>query len=448
MDDTDTEAVKERVCAAIDERSDDVISLAESVQAEPELGYRETKTAKKIADRFSEMDLEVEAEVAVTGVRARAGEGDFVAAVLGELDALINSEHPLADPKTGAVHACGHHAQLAHLVAVGYGFTDTDIIEDFDVALELMAVPAEEYLDLEYRRGLVNEGRIEFFGGKQELIKRGYFEDVDCAAMVHAANETPDREITTDFSTNGFVGKFITYEGKESHAGSAPEEGVNALNAATLGLNAIHTQRETFADEDHVRVHPVITKGGDGVNVVPADVRVESYVRAKDLDAITDANKKVNRALKSGAMAVGADVTIEDYPGYMPLRTNQTLVDYYNDNVRRVLGEEALVAENSHLTGSTDMGDITQIVPGIHPWIGGFEGNVHARDFAVADAEMAYLLPAKATACTLIDVFADSEARAAIRRAKSEKRSREMYLAEARELRETLYGEYLDHLPK
>src|SRR5699024_6915894 len=98
--------------------------------------------------------------------------------------------------------------------------------------------------------------------------------------------------------------------------------------------------------------------------------------------------------------AVGANVTIEDYPGYMPLQTDRTLVNHYNDNVQRVLGDDALVAERSHLTGSTDMGDVTQIVPGIHPWIGGFEGNVHARDFEVADTEMAYLLPAKVTACT------------------------------------------------
>ncbi|EMA56672.1 amidohydrolase [Halococcus thailandensis] len=441
---TDTEALKERVCTAIDDRANDIVSLAESVQAEPELGYKEEKTTEKLADCFAEMDLDVETGLAVTGARARAGSGEFVAAVLGELDALVNNEHPLADSETGAVHACGHHAQLAHLAAVGYAFTETGVLNNLDGALELIAVPAEEYLDLEYRRGLINDGEIEFLGGKQELIRRGYFADVDCAAMVHAADETPGHEITTDFSTNGFVGKFITYEGKESHAGSAPEEGVNALNAATLGLNAVHTQRETFADEDHVRVHPIITKGGDGVNVVPADVRAESYVRAKDISAITDANTTVNRALESGAMAVGANVTIEDYPGYMPLQTDRTLVNHYNDNVQRVLGDDALVAERSHLTGSTDMGDVTQIVPGIHPWIGGFEGNVHARDFEVADTEMAYLLPAKVTACTLVDVFTDPEAREAIREAKDEKLSRETYLEQTRELRETISGEYLD----
>lgn len=446
MSTSDPTQLKEELCATIDEHRDAIVEFATAVEAEPELGYKETETTRKVTSVFEEIGLDVETELAVTGARARYGDGDFVVAILGELDALINEQHPKADPETGACHACGHHAQLAHLIGTAYAFTRTDAVDldAHDAALELMAVPAEEYLDLEYRQSLMDAGEIEFFGGKQELIKRGYFSDVDCAAMIHAADDTPEREITSDFSTNGFVGKFVTYEGRESHAGAAPEEGVNALNAATLGLNAVHAQRETFADEDHVRVHPILTNGGSGVNVVPAEVTAESYVRAKSSEAILDANEKVNRALESGAMAVGANVEIEDYPGYLPLRTNETLVSAYNENVRRLLGADALTGEQSHLTGSTDMGDVTQICPGVHPWVGGFEGNIHSREFKVVDEEMAYVLPAKLTACLIVDVLTDSEARESVRAARSEKLSEEAYLQKVRTMRQTVSGTYLE----
>lgn len=450
---TDTAALKRRVRETIDENEAAIRSLAESVHAEPELGYKETETTRKVADEFRGLGLDVETELAVTGARARAGEADgaadadaddeFVFALLGELDALVNPGHPAADPETGACHACGHEAQLANLVGAAYGLVASGVVDDLPGAVEFIAVPAEEYLDLEYRRNLLEDGEIEFFGGKQELIRRGYFDDVDCAAMIHAASETPEREVSSNFSSNGFVGKTVQYEGRESHAGGAPEEGVNALNAAMTGMNAVNANRETFPDEEHVRVHPIVTKGGDGVNVVPADVRMESYVRAKSVDAIEDANATTNRALESGAMAVGANVTIEDFPGYLPLRTDETLVAAFDDNAREVIGEDAVFGEQQHVTGSTDMGDVSQIVPSVHPWTGGFEGAVHSTEFGVADEEMAYLLPAKVTASMVVDVLADPEKREAVREAKAGKRSTDEYLEIVRGMRNTRQGSYM-----
>lgn len=440
----DAAALKRQVCAAIDDHREDIVALAKAVEAEPELGFKEVATTRKVVETFEGMGLPVEEELAVTGARARLGSGDLRAAVFGELDALVNPDHPKADPETGAVHACGHHAQLAHLVGVAFGFTGAGVVDELDASLDFVAVPAEEYLDLSYRRELIESGENEFVGGKQELIRRGHLDDVDMAVMMHAGNDAPGRVVTSDFSTNGFVGKFVTYRGKEAHAGAAPEEGVNALNAATLGMNAIHAQRERFADEDSVRVHPIITKGGDGVNVVPADVRMESYVRAKSIDAVREANGAVNRALESGAMAVGADVEINDYPGYMPLRTDPTIVGAYDDNVRNLVGTEALGPSGTHLTGSTDMGDVTQLIPGIHPWVGGFAGSLHARDFRVADEEMAYIVPAKLTACTLVDVLTDADRREAVLAAKAEKKDRATYLSEVRSFRQDVEASYLD----
>jgi amidohydrolase len=440
----DTDALKDRACDAIEEHREAIISLAKSIEDEPELGFKETETTRKVVETFEGMGLDAEDPLAVTGARARIGSGDPTIAVLGELDALVNPEHPKANPETGACHACGHHAQIANMIGTAFAFATTDVLDELGGQVDAIAVPAEEYLDLGFRRSLKDDGKIEFFGGKQELIRRGYLDDVDAAMMVHAADDTPEREVTTRNSTNGFVGKFVTYEGTASHAGGAPDEGVNALNAAMMGMNGIHAARERFRDEDAVRVHPIITKGGDGVNVVPSEVTMESYTRAKTIEAIDEANDDVNAALEAGAMAVGARVEIEDEPGYMPLRQDDTLTAAYEANAQEHLGDDALVTEASHLTGSTDMGDLTQVVPGIHPWVGGFEGSVHQQDFAVADEEMAYVIPAKITACTIVDLLADPDAVEAIRAAKEGKKTREEYLEDVRRFQGRTVGDYLD----
>lgn len=439
----DTDTLQDRATAAIDDRREDIIDLGESVQAEPELGFKETATTRKVADAFEHLGLAVETDLAITGVRSRIGSGDPVFAVIGELDALINPEHPKADPDTGAVHACGHHAQLANLYGTAIAFVETDLIDTLEGSIELIAVPAEEYLDLGYRKALVDSGELEFLGGKQELIRRGYLDDIDAAVMVHSGSETPDRTITADISSNGFVGKFVTYEGKESHAGAAPDEGINALNAATLGMNAIHTARERFRDEDHVRVHPILTNGGDGVNVVPSEVTMESYTRAKTVEAIEAANDDVNRALESGALAVGARVEINDYPGYLPMRSDPTLVAAFESNAADRLGSDGVSEESVHMTGSTDMGDITQLVPGIQPFIGGFDGAVHSREFRTVDKEMGYVMPAKLTVSTIIDVLADSDRREVLMAAKAEKTDVETYLETVRTMRADVVGDYM-----
>jgi len=441
---TDTDALKERARSAIDDHREEIVSLAKSIQDEPELGFKETETTRKVVETFEGMDLGVETPLAVTGARARIGSGDPTIAVLGELDALVNPEHPKANPETGACHACGHHAQIATMVGTAIAFATTGILDDLDGRVDAIAVPAEEYLDLGYRRQLKEDGEIEFFGGKQELLRRGYFEDVDAALMVHAADDTPEPEVTARNSTNGFVGKFVTYEGKASHAGGAPDEGVNALNAAVMGMNGIHAARERFRDEDAVRVHPIMTRGGDGVNVVPSEVTMESYTRAKTIEAIDEANDDVNAALEAGAMAVGARVEIDDEPGYMPLRTNDAMVDAYEANAAGLLGEDAIVTESTHLTGSTDMGDVSQVVPALHPWAGGFEGNVHQADFGVADEEMAYVTQAKIVAGTIVDLLADPDAVEALRAAKESKKTREEYLEDVRTFQDRVVGDYLE----
>lgn len=402
------ESLKQKVCAAIDAHKDELIAFGEDIFAHPELGFKEFRTAGLVKDIYNKLNIPFQSEVARTGVigELTGKSSDITVAVLGELDAVLNYDHPKCDAQTGAVHACGHNAMITSLVGVAYGLVESGVMEQLDGRVKLMAVPAEEFVELEYRQKLQNENEIEFMGGKQEFIRLGAFDDVDMAMMMHLTTEPEGRHCTVGASSNGFFGKTVRYVGKEAHAGGAPHAGVNALNAAMMGLMGIHANRETFKDADAIRVHPIITKGGDLVNIVPADVRMETYVRGRSLDAIIDANKKVNRALKAGAMAVGADVEITEIPGYLPLMQNPVMTEHFSANMKNLIGE-AHVTVGTAGGGSTDMGDVSTIMPAIHPTPTGVIGHAHARDYEFVDMEMAYVIPAKALAMTVVDLLFD-----------------------------------------
>jgi len=222
--------------------------------------------------------------------------------------------------------------------------------------------------------------------------------------MIHLASLPGERVVTVGGTSNGFIGKLVRYRGKEAHAGAAPHMGVNALNAAILGLTGVNFLRETWKEEDHVRVHPIITKGGDIVNVIPADVRIESYVRAASIEAMIEANWRVNRAFSAGALAVGADLTIEDIPGYLPRIPAPALAQVFRINAEQLVGTSR-IAEGEHSAGSSDIGDLSHVLPTIHPSVGGAKGPAHSNEFLIFDAEMAYVLPAKLLAATVVDLL-------------------------------------------
>ena len=396
--------LKQRTIDAIDKGRETIFSIGNEIFRNPELGYREVKTTELVSSFLESMGLEVERNIAVTGCRSilnLASPGPCIA-LMGELDAIVVKDHKEANAE-GHVHACGHNIQIAGLLGAVYGLVQSGVLNELSGKISVMAVPAEEFIELEYRAELRKQGSIHFFGGKQELIYRGYFDDVDMSIMFHALDMGGLKALVGPES-NGFIGKKVKYIGKASHAGSAPEQGVNALNAATLGMMNIQAQRETFKDSDRVRVHPIITKGGDIVNVVPADVRMEAYVRARTIEGMVDSNNKVNRALIAGAIAVGADVEIEDISGYLPILKYPEMDNIFRDNLKN-LGCENEIQEGGDFTGSFDFGDVSQLMPSLHPMIGGVQGALHTRDFRISDMETAYLLPAKAMAMTVIDLL-------------------------------------------
>jgi len=410
---TDTRALKDRVVAAIDAHREEIIALGEDIRLHPELGFKEFRTAGIVADYFSRLGIPHETGLAITGVKGilDGRSSEVTTAYLGELDSVLVRGHPDADPQTGAAHACGHNAQIANLIALAYGLVESGVMEELDGRVALMAVPAEEYVEVAYRVGLRREGALEFLGGKPEMIRLGAFDDVQITMMTHQAARKEPGLISVGGPSNGCLVKQIHFEGVASHAGGSPHQGVNALKAAMLALQAIDANRETFKDDDHIRVHPIITKGGELVNVIPADVRLETYVRGASVDAIMAAAEKVDRSLRAGAMALGATVHIETLPGYLPRIVHHPLVETYRANAIAVVGEEQWW-EPSFGAGSTDMGDVSHIMPAIEAQAKGSSGTGHGADYVISDPDMAYVTPAKVAAMTLIDLLADGAARA------------------------------------
>ena len=401
--------LRRRVYEAIDRRAAEIIGLGERIASHAEMGFKEVKTSRLVRETLEGLGLEPRTGLAMTGVRAdargRAGDGPTFA-LIGELDGLRVTGHPQADAETGAAHACGHNAQVAGMLGAAMGLLDAKAFDHLAGRIAFFAVPAEEGGDIEWRQEQIQAGRLEFPCGKQELIRLGHFDDVDLAMMIHTNWRREDGKAGVPASNNGRVGKTARFLGRAAHAGGAPHLGINALYAAQVALAAINAVRETFRDEDSIRVHPILTHGGSQVNVIPGEARLEMYVRGKSAEGVADASARVDRALRAGALALGAQVEIETLPGPMPLLCDPTMAKLFERAARGLVGDEHY-RNIPHRSGSTDMGDLSQIMPILHPYMGGATGAGHSAEFRIVDAQLGYIQPAKALASMAIDLLAD-----------------------------------------
>ncbi len=377
--------------AAVEKHKQLIYDAEKYIFANPETGYKEKKTSRYLEDVFEGLGYEITRAEGITGfytVIDTGREGPEVM-VLAELDSVICPSHPNADPVTGAVHACGHHAQCAALVGIAAALKEPGILDGLCGRIRLCAVPAEELLEIEYRKSLKDAGVIKYFGGKSEFLCRGYFDGVDIAFLVHTA-----KVYTSPSGAVGCITKTVTYKGVSSHAGGAPWNGRNALYAANCGINAINALRETFKESDIIRVHPIITQGGAMVNAIPERVTMESYVRGKSFEAISEANEKVNRALCGAALSLGTNVEIVDVPGYSPLINDKNMLALCRDAAVGIGHDEFTVGDHFS-SGSTDMGDLSMIMPVVHPYCGGAQGQSHGADYRIADVDAACVDSAK-----------------------------------------------------
>lgn len=391
----------QRILRLIDVHKDQIIAFAEDIAAHPEPGYEEFCTAGKTAEVLKNLGYKVTEHLARTGVKGTKSvkEGPSLT-VIGELDAIGCHSHPNANPVTGVAHACGHHAQMAAMIGCAIAMADPDVQKCLAGTVNFLAVPAEEYIDADKRTRLKKEG-IEFCCGKSEMIRTGVFDDTDIALTTHV-HMVPVEE---DFylgnpACNGYSAERVTVRGKAAHGAIDPWNGVNALSITTSAIQMMGLMRETFREEDHVRLHNVIRKAGDVINSVPDEAIVETKVRAASLDKICEITDMVNRAYAGSAYAFGGKIEMEKLQGYMPIiprAADNALIEAADD-----LGLNYRTVQKGDFNNAcTDVGDLSHLVPVVNFTFKGFEGKLHGADFKITDPEKVYILPAKLLALTV-----------------------------------------------
>lgn len=400
--------IEQRILQLIESHSKDIIEVGRDMYRNAELGYKEHRTSALIREKLESLGIVCGENLAVTGFKGYLkpkDAGSPVLAVIGEMDGLPISNHICANPETGASHCCGHNAQIAALIGAAIALSDPQVKEALGGNIVFMAVPAEEYVDMEFRMELQKKGVICYGGGKSELIRIGAFDDVDLAVGHHTVCNT-NGYLLANGTTNGFVNKTVHFYGKAAHAADRPHEGINALNAAQLMLHAIDLQRETFRDQDAVRIHSILTEAGTATNVITERACVESSVRAKRIDALRDASRKYDRAVRAGAVALGCRAEIITTPGYLPVHPLQDT--HWMEQVLEDLSIEAKAhghdysvgyrRQDFHEAGSTDFGELSSLLPVYQFRTGGYKGALHNADICVTNEQLAYVEAAKAFA--------------------------------------------------
>lgn len=350
----DLAEAKQRSADAVRAWEQRLVEISHEIHADPEIAFEEVRAANLVAAalRDAGFTATVGAFGADTAIDASFGDGEFVVAICAEYDAL---------PVIG--HACGHNVIAA--AGLGAAIALAAIADDAGLTVKLLGTPAEEH-----------------GGGKVLMLEGGAWEDATVSLMVHGA---PGIDVRCESFATQAVDRFqITYTGRPAHAAAAPDKGVNALDAATIALTSIGLLRQQLPGT--VRTAAVITQGGEVTNIIPARTVLQAEVRSFDLDELRDAKRRVMACFEAGALAAGCSwEQVRTEPRYDPLVQEPLLADAWNDALAE-LGREP-IAFSGMAGGSTDMGNVSQVVPSIHPGIAiiGSTSAPHTEGFA-ADA--------------------------------------------------------------
>ena len=356
--------------------------------AHPQTGFTEWEAHNYLVEKYEALGYTLTLAGNIPGfyTEVDTGRPGPKLAIFGELDALDIANHP--ESVNGMTHCCGHNGQSAALLGIAAALKEPGALDGLCGSIRLVAVPAEEMIQLAFREDLRKKGVIQYMGGKVEFMARGLLDGVDIAMMVHGSAAGPEEAY--DFSgllgMNGCMAKTIRYKGKSSHAGGAPHRGVHAQYAAMLGLQACNDLRETFQEKDSIRFHPIMMGVNCAVNIIPDEMKIESYVRGKSLEAIKRENIKVNRALTGAALALGAGVELSDRPGYSPEYHDPAFMKLVEECCCDLVGEDRVKFDyQSWSTGSSDFGDITCVMPGVQFFAAGAVGTGHGIDYFIKD---------------------------------------------------------------
>ncbi|MBI2830888.1 MAG: M20 family metallopeptidase [Chloroflexi bacterium] len=376
----DKEKLKGVAIKEVDSRQDELRDLSLKIHSNPEQGFHEVQAAAWLTGYLEKNGFSVERGIygLETAFRARYGSGRPAIALMAEYDSL---------PAVG--HACGHN--IISTSAAGAGVASKMAVDSLSGSVLVIGTPAEE-----------------IYGGKALMAERGAFSDLDIAMMVHPASYNVSAMEALACQTLQ-----VEFFGRAAHAAAQPEAGINALEAMLLSFNAINSLRQHI--RNRARIHGIITDGGKAANIVPDHSAGDFIVRAGDNEYLTDLKERVLDCFIGAATATGARLEYKwGDVCYSALRNNNTLIGLFNENMKTV-GREMLPVIPGQSFGSTDMGNVSQLVPSIHPFIAITDVNVliHSPQFAEAAASEraieGLLDAAKALAMTVIDLLASPE---------------------------------------
>ncbi|WP_083883724.1 M20 family metallopeptidase [Nocardia higoensis] len=364
-----------------------LIALSHALHAEPELAFAEFRSVAKVVEPLAERGFTIRRDVAglPTAFRAEYGSGALTIGLCAEYDAL---------PEIG--HACGHNIIAA--AAVGAALALAEVADALDITVVVLGTPAEE------------SG-----GGKVLMLEAGAFDDIALAMMVHPG----PLEIAGAHSL-ALADIAVRFHGREAHASAAPEQGRNAGDAVTVAQVALGLLRQHLRPGQ--QLHGIISDGGVAPNIVPGHAELLYYLRAADSASLDDLMRRASACFEAGALATGCTHEIRTVaPTYTELTPDPDLLAVYREQIA-ALGRVPIAAdlEARRPLGSTDMGNVTNVIPGIHPVIGiDTDGAVtHQPGFATASvnasADRAVTDGALALARTAIAVARDDNHRESV----------------------------------
>jgi amidohydrolase len=380
---SNVDQLKSRVMAEVDARRDELIRTSDTIHANPELAFQEFEAVAILTSILEQAGFTVQRGVAGLETAFAASyvsqKGDRpVVALLAEYDALARLGH-----------ACGHN--IIGVASVGAALAVQSVLDQLPGTIQVVGTPAEEG-----------------GAGKVIMAEAGVFEGVDVAMMVHPSTRTMTRR-----DSLACYELKMEFFGQAAHAAASPDKGINALDACVLAYNNISALRQQLTDD--VRIHGIITHGGSASNIIPDYTAAEFLVRAEEKDHALAVLDKVKDCARAGALATGAEVKLtrtETY--YANMVPSTVLADLFDANLT-ALGREVQLPEPNERMGSTDMGNVSHVVPALHPYIAIAPEEVagHSPEFRAAavspEGHAGLLDAAKALAMTAIDLFSNPE---------------------------------------
>ncbi len=371
-------AVKDAVVKEIESRSGELEELSRQIHDTPEVAFKEQQAAGWLSGYLEENGFSVERGICElpTAFKGKYGRGKPIIALLAEYDAL---------PKIG--HGCGHN--LIATAAMAAGVAARRAVDSLGGTVLVVGTPGEELL-----------------GGKAIMVDRGAFDDVDAAMIVH-----PGGGNTVVMNTLACQTLEVEFIGKAAHASADPESGINALEAMIQSYNAINSLRQHIKDK--ARIHGIITDGGEAANIVPAHTAARFFVRAEDDKYLEIVKERVIDCFTGASIATGAELQYRwDNVSYAAMNNNLTMAHLFQQNMQS-LGREIPLGDDTIWGGSTDVGNVSRVIPTIQPLVAITEEDIliHTPEFAREAGSKtgfkAIMIAAGAMAMTVIDLLAD-----------------------------------------